>query len=159
MTTVLLALLFILLGGAGIILPWSETTREATVLFLEHSKLTLCLLGIAFIVIGSSLLVHQFLSLRKRPYYLRSGSKSTAVDKCVLDQTLQAYCNERFPGRSVLSQVHVADKQLSIKLALPSAPKEIQKPLLDELEKEIREVLERIFGYRKAFQLTATFDE
>ncbi|TXI40271.1 MAG: hypothetical protein E6Q59_03740 [Nitrosomonas sp.] len=158
-TTVLLSLIFIFLGFASIVIPWSQGTREATLLFLEGSKVTLCLFGIAFVVLGSSLLVHQLLGLRPRRYYLRSGSQSTAVENQVINDTLQAYCSERFPGRAVLSNVQIGSKQLSIALTLPPAPKELQKPLLNELEKEIREVLDRIFGYQKTFALTAIFEE
>lgn len=158
-TTLLLSLIFILLGSILLILPWFQGFKEMIVAVIEDSQITLSLFGAAFLVLGISLLAHQLLSLRRRPYFIKSGPLSISIDPQILEKTLQTFCQERFPTQTVLVQSRINNRQITIGLCLPKMAIERQKPLLQQLESELTDLLAKLFGYRKSFELVATFGE
>lgn len=155
-----LALFFLLLGFIGTFLPWSQTVQAVVTTVLLEGGVTLFIFGILFLSVGGWLVTHLLHTSRQRRYYIKSGNFCVAVDERLLDEYLKTYWNERFPGYHVASRVHIReDKRLHIDLQLPPLDLEKQKPLLIEIEDELKDLLPYACGYRKPFHLTATFQQ
>jgi uncharacterized protein YjeT (DUF2065 family) len=159
LTTFLLAAFFIAVGIIGMLAPWWLNFRKAIMAVLEQGGVTLSLFGMVFALIGIGLLMLLSSRFQQKSYYIRSGPYSVSVDPNVLQNTLQAYCQERFPGYQVASQAHISNDKLSIAMQLPRIPKESHKHTLNQIEKELREVLVNVFGYRKRFDLIVNFED
>lgn len=139
--------------------PWWQTFRDTVILTLEHSRITMTLFGLVFALLGAGLIAALFMRFQSRPYYIRSGAYSVGIDEQVIQNTLQAYCQERFAGYTVQTEARVRSQKLSISMHLPKSPKENHKSLLNQLEKELKDILANVFGYRKRFVLIISFED
>ncbi len=153
-------LFLMFLGLVSVLLPWSHKVSYTVETFLREGGATLFILGIAFLAFGATLIGYLLKASRQSRYYIKTGDYSVCVDERVLDEYLKTYWTERYPDFTIDSKIEIRDdKRLHIGLKLPAIDAPKQRPFVESLEYELKDLLVNVCGYRKPFHITATFYE
>ena len=153
------ALLFLVLGAIGLVLPWSASLQETAIQFIQNRPITVFFVGLGFLAISAALLVSWRESTRHRYFYVRRGQRMVALDEKLIDHYLRTYWYERFPKLDIESQATLYNQQLQILVHFPPLSKEQQQQTLTQVQNELDELLTYYLGYHEPFRLSATFGE
>ncbi len=153
------AILFLILGAIGVIIPWSARLQEVATQFIQDRRIAVFIAGLGFLAIGVVLLISWRQLYKRHYYYVRSGKRSVAIDEKLVDGYLRTYWQDRFPELDIESQASLWNQQLQILVHFPPVPKPEQKQILTQVQNEVDELLTYYLGYHEPFRLTATFGE
>lgn len=151
------SLLLVIIGVVGLLTPWSASIRTALVDFIQHHAVVISLFSIAFLVVGSALIVNIFLHSRRTYYCLPSSDNTVFVDENLIRQHLSHYWQQQFPKCDIVYEVALKDNKLSISVDFPSMPLSEQRLFLEKVKNELRILLTTHLGYQENFSLTASF--
>jgi hypothetical protein len=152
-----IGIFFLILGILCMIFPWSSSLRAGFIQILMAHSMMICLLGIGFIVIGLSLVIHIALSARHGRYVLRSGAKAVSIDERAIQDCLNFYWKDLFPNNTVGNQVTLKKNKIHLSIELPSVPESEQENLLKKIDEELTDLLDSLLGYRETLYLSVTF--
>ncbi len=155
--TFIIALLCILVGVVGLIVPWSLDVREYLTRLLVEDSLVISLFGFTLVVIGVATAAYIIMNSRSRYYYIKTGNGTVLVDEGIVQEYLIQYWKQLMPDANVTSSVHLKDNKISIHVDFPSVPLSGQRPLLEKVKTDLRDWLFKILGYHQEFGLHATF--
>lgn len=151
-----IAFFFLLLGLLSLLIPWSKSTREQLLIFLQEQSLALTFLGLILIVIGISLAAQVILAARRKYYVISSSTATIEVDEDLLNHCLRLYWEQTFPHREIPHQLTIKNNQLHFAVELPHFPLDQQHQLLQRIKEDLRNLLSNI-GYRDEFHIKASF--
>ncbi len=151
------ALFFILLGLVGIIIPWSPSIRTNFVQFILNESLLLSLFGLISIFIGLAIAASLLINAKRKYYYIRSGEHAISVDEAVIQQYLDVYWKELFPGSDIASRLVLKNNKIHISVDLPTLPIGRQQLILEKIKQDLRSKFADLLGYHNEFFLTSSF--
>lgn len=157
--TFIIALLCILVGIVGLIVPWSSNVRQFLTQMILEDSLVISLFGFAFIVIGIAMAAYIILNSRRRYYHIKTGDGSVLVDEGIVQEYLSLYWKQLMPDAAISSSVNLKDNKISINVDFPHVPVPGQRPLLEKVRTDLRDWLFKILGYHEEFQMHATFQK
>jgi hypothetical protein len=157
--TALLAIFFILAGAACLIIPWSLAVRTHIILFIIESTPVISSFGLLFVILGATLLINVILSSKHRYYSVKGTGGAVQVDESLIQQLLDRYFSELFPGKDVPNNLVMSSSNIHIIVNFPYFPTEEQKPLLNKVEAELAQLLDKALGYKQTFFLSASFSD
>lgn len=152
-----IALFFILFGIIGIILPWSASMQSLAVTLISENSLLIFLFGMSFLAIGVATAVNILLNARRQYHHFKVSGQTVSVESTLIQNYLQKYFKELFPGVEVPYQLQIKKNKLHITVDLPYIAKQDQEALLERMRTELRELFSDFLGYRNAFHLSASF--
>jgi hypothetical protein len=155
----LIALFFILLGIISVLIPWFPPIRTHIILFVLENTIALSLFGLVSIIVGGAILANVLLSAKHRHYRIRCGTNSVIVDETVIQQYLDRYWRDLFPGSEVPNKVMLKNNRIHVFANFPTLPLSDQKILLQRIEKDLTQAFDQMLGYHKEFYLSASFRE
>jgi hypothetical protein len=153
----IIALLVILAGIIGMIIPWSASVRNFLINMINEDALAISLFGFTFIVIGTAIAAYILLNSRRRYYHIKTGDGSVLVDEGIIQDYLKIYWKELMPEAQISSKVALKNNKISISVDFPFVPVPGQRPLLEKIRMDIRDWMFKFLGYHDEFQLHATF--
>lgn len=156
-SSLLIALFFVLLGVISVMLPWFPLIRNELIRFILEDPLILFFFGFAFILIGLAIVIHIALNARRRYYHVQSGPRSISIDENVIQDYLNSYWQQLFPQAQVLSKLSLKNNKIYVIADLPYIPQDQQTDVLDRIKNDLADLFIATFGYREQFYLTATF--
>lgn len=142
----LLGLFFIVVGIAGLILPWSSTLQNALIELISYESSLLAILGFAFLCIGIALLAYVSMQKRGNRIFLRLKPHPIEVDQNLIVGALDVYWKEVLQGQSVFTQVIPGKKSLLIKAEMPPMNELQQEELLKKIQPELENLLHETIG-------------
>lgn len=151
------ALFFICIGIIFLFLPESGTMLHSLTEYLLQNSWISYLSSILFIAMGVVILINIKLSLKKQYYKIRTGGLLTCLDEHVFEQYLDTYWKELFPKNQVISRATIRKNKLHIEADLPHVPLSEQKPLLQQIEKDLNEILMKYLGYHQEYLISISF--
>lgn len=155
--TFFIALFFILLGFIGILLPWFPSMQKLVLTFLfDYSMLTF-LFGLSFLAIGIAVALNILSHGRRRYYQFKVEGNSVSVDTGLLQNYLQKYLQELFPGKDLPCQLQIKKNKIHVTIDFPFMEQPEQETLLPQLRNELRELFSSLIGYEHEFYLSASF--
>ena len=80
----IIALLLILTGIIGLIVPWSGTIRGFLIQTITEDAFAISLFGFTFVVIGTAIASYILLNSRKHYYHIKTGDSSVLVDEGII---------------------------------------------------------------------------
>lgn len=155
--SLLIAVFFLLLGVICLAIPWISAIRTQIIVFILNNNIALLLFGMIFTSIGTGIISYILIASKHRYYLVRGGTHAAKVDEMLIQQYLDRYLAELFPGCDVPSTLSLQKNKIHINVNLPHLPPEEQKPLLERLEIELAELFSKILGYDQEFMLSACF--
>lgn len=155
----IIALLLILAGIIGLIVPWSDSVRTFLIKMIIEDSLAISLFGFTFIVIGTAIAAYILLNSRKSYYHIKTGDESVLVDEGIIQDYLMIYWKELMPEAQINSRVALKNNKIDISVDFPHVPPAGQRPLLERVRNDVREALFKFLGYHDEFQLHATFQK
>ena len=155
--SLLIAVFFLLLGIICLAIPWISSIRSQIIVFILNNNIALFLFGMIFSTIGIGIISYILIQSKHRFYQIKSGSLSTHVDETLIQQYLDKYLSELFPGYDIPSSLFLRKNKIHINMNLPNLPPKEQKPLLERLEKELAQIFYQILGYDQEFLLSISF--
>lgn len=153
-TRFILAIFFMVLGVASMLLPWWPEMRSELVQFILEENKLIVLFGAAFFLIGLTLLLYLCLSKRRRYYTIRLDT--CAVEENVVRGYLEKYWKEAFPEVSIAHCFTLKKNQLHIVADLPYS--EQPEEVLANIKKDLTEIFTQLLGYHKTIILSLSFD-
>lgn len=148
---------FLLLGVIGIILPWSPNVRTELIMFILENSIAISLFGFVFLVLGITLLINLSSITKRRYYYVRGGQRAIIVDEAILQHYLESYWKELFPLHDVPHHLVIKKNKIRIIADLPYTETDERKPLLDRIQDELGDILNRVLGYSQELVLAVNF--
>lgn len=155
--TLIIALFFFILGFIAMLIPWSSGISNMIVSFIVNQSLILFLFGLGFAVIGAALALHIILSSRRRYVTLHLGKLTFSISEKLIGDYLSAYWKELFPHKEIPYRVVLKKHSVEITADLPFAPLEVQKDLLEKIEKDLGDLFRDVLGYREDLNLEISF--
>lgn len=153
-----IALFFMLLGIAVIILSWSASLYGQIEPFLQNNAIPLTLFGIALVVLGIGMLVLWYFNVRQRYYYLHL-TPYTQVDRQVIRDTIETYWKQRFPEKNVSMRLNMKTKGIRLIAELPPCPIEHQRQTLEEIQQDLDHLFHQVLGYPHDVSVSLSFDQ
>lgn len=157
--TFVIALFFILLGIMTLLLPWSLSTREMVINFIEFNTWPWNFFGLGFLVIGLALIAHIWFSSRFRYYTVHIGPYSTSLSENVVDDYLRSYWQRLYPHTDIPYQFSFKKNKIQISVDLPYSPKDRQKEQIQQIEEDLSEMMRNFLGYRQNIELSISFEK
>jgi uncharacterized protein YjeT (DUF2065 family) len=154
-----IALLLILTGIIGLIIPWSGSIRAYLIEMITNDSLALSLFGFAFVIIGTAITANILLNSRRSYYHIKTSDGTVLVDEGIVQEYLKIYWRELMPEAQIYSRVTLKNNQIAIAVDFPFVPKPGQKPLLEKVRVDLQDWLRRFLGYQDEFHLHATFQK
>lgn len=155
--SLVIALFFLMLGIVSLMLPWSPSARTDLIQLILEESLVLSLFGAGLLIIGLSIAINIALNARHSYYHLRSGPRSVQVDESIIHDYLDDYWKKLFPHTQIPHRFTLKRNKIHVIADLPYIPKEEQKELLLQVQKELGQLLESFLGYRQPLRLSASF--
>lgn len=152
-----IALFFVLLGIIGVIIPWSPEIRTDLVQFILDDSILLSLFGLTFIIVGLAIAAYILVNGRRKYYHIRSGEDAITVDEAVIQQYLDAYWKELFPGSDIPNRLAIKNNKIHITVDFPHVPQGQQQLILERIKQDLRNKFTEILGYRGDFYLSSSF--
>lgn len=153
----IIALFFILLGVFGVLIPWSPVIRTELVQFILNDSLVLSLFGFASIFIGLAIAINILINAQRKYYNIRSDANAIDVDETVIQQYLNTYWEELFPGSDIPSRVTLKNNKIHISVDFPPLPLARQQLILERIKQDLRGKFAEILGYHREFYLSTSF--
>ena len=137
-------------------IPWSAAIRTAFIQFILEDALALSLFGFGFILIGLAMVTHILQNSKRRYYYVRSD-QSVLVNETALEEYVNAYWKQLFPGRDIPSRLTLKKNKIQITAALPDLPFDQQKQLMEKIKNDLDDHFKQLLGPQSEFSLMASF--
>lgn len=153
----IVALFFILLGIIGILIPWSPGIRTDLVQFILNDYLVISLFGFATIIIGLSIAINILINTKRKYYHIRSDANAITVDETIIQQYLNAYWEELFPGSDIPSRITLKNNKIHISVDFPELPIGQQQLILERIKQDLRSKFAELLGYHNEFYLSSSF--
>jgi hypothetical protein len=153
----IIALFFIFFGIISFFLPETEEGLKTVAQFILQNSWLTYLCGFLFITIGIAILANIKLNIKKKYYRIKSGKNLTELDEKIFEQYLDTYWKELFPKFEVPSRAQIKKNKLYISADLPSIPLDEQKPLLHQIETDLKEILIKYLGYHQEYIISINF--
>lgn len=157
LSSLLIALFFVLLGVVSVMLPWFPMVRNELIRFILEDSLLIFFFGFAFIVIGAAIIANIVLNAKRHYYHVRSGPKSIAIDETIIQQYLDSYWKQLFPQVHVPNKLTLKNNKIYLIADLPYIPQEQQQDVLERIKNDLADIFTTTFGYKEQFYLTASF--
>jgi hypothetical protein len=151
------ALFFIVLGVMGIIISWSIEVRNDLIQFIQRDSLLLPLFGLAFMFIGIAIAAYILINAKRKYYHIRSGNNAIKVDETIIQQYLDAYWKELFPGNDIPSRLTLKNNKIYITADFPNFPLAQQQLILERVKHDLRNTFAEMLGYHDEFYLSSSF--
>jgi hypothetical protein len=156
-SSIMVGLLFFVLGIIGLMLAWSPSFRSGTAqFFFEHTLLS-TLLSFGLAIAGFLLFVYPFLIERKRYIHISSGPYAVSLDENVIHRYLTAYWEKLFPGKTIPFELQSKKKSIQIVADLPSLPIEQQKLFIEQIQKDLEDLFNVQLGCPHEIHLLVSF--
>lgn len=155
--TLAIALVFLLTGIVGIMIPWSTEVRAGLVRFINEDSVTISLFGLAFIIVAAAIIANIVIGMRRSYYHISSGNYGVSVDEAAIQQLLNAYWQQTFPGQDIPSRLTLRNNHIHIAADLPYTPADEQTLVLERIRQDLRETFGSVLGYTSEFYLSASF--
>ncbi len=155
--TFFIALFFIVIGIACMLIPWINVIESAVIQFLIQNTVAIFLFGFAFFIIGCSFIGQVILSSKRKYYYVRSGSNAVSVDENLIQECLATYWKAKFPKEEIPFNLILKDNKIHITVDLPYVAKEQQLMTIERIENDISHIFASTLGYRNEFFLNVSF--
>lgn len=152
-----IALFFLTMGVLCVMLPWSPTVRADLVRFILEDSVTISLFGAGFVLVGLAVIINIAFNARHSYYRIRSGPKAISIDESIIQDYLNTYLNNLFPGANVPNRLTIKKNKLYLAADLPFVPIKEQKQLLEKIKNELSDLFSSTLGYRDAFYISASF--
>lgn len=149
------ALLVGLFGFYLMAIPMALSFREYAVHFIHSSDTFLTTLGVLIVIIVFLLLVASYATTKGVSFTVVMAEKGTCVvEERVLNKLLQNYFKNIFKTFDV--EGLFVDDHIEIILEMPAMPFIEQRPLLEKIEEELKDLFEQQLNYTAPFSLQAT---
>jgi hypothetical protein len=155
--TLAVALVFLLTGIIGVLIPWSPEVRDGLIRFISEDYVTLSLFGLLLLVVAAAIIANIFVGMRRRYYHLSSGARSVAIDESAIQQLLNAYWQQNFYDKDIPSRLILKNNRIHISAELPQTPENEQKALLEKIKEDLQETFADTLGYHSEFFLSISF--
>jgi len=152
------ALFFICIGIMFCFLPDSQAKIDTLTQFMLQNPWLSYLGSILFIAMGAAILINIKLNLKKQSYKIRTGGLLACLDERIFEQYVDTYWKDLFPKNQVTSHVTIRKNKLHIEADLPYVPLSEQKPLLEQIEKDLNEILIKYLGYTQEYLISINFN-
>lgn len=152
-----IAIFFIFFGIISFFLPETEEGLKTLAQFIMQNTWLTYLFGFLFITIGIAILTNIRLNVKKQYYRVKSGKHLTLLDERIFEQYLDTYWKELFPKAEIPSRAHINKNKLYITADLPHIPLSEQKPLLQQIENDLNEILIKYLGYHQEYIISISF--
>lgn len=143
-------------GGLFLCLPFAPHVRfKLASLFSARDDLFL-VLGSGLLGLGVILLI-GFYFMNRHSYYqieLKHNKHAAAADVEILRKLIAIYWKQSFPEKNLSSDVVVHGKKIEVIVEVPPMSLDEQEELIEKVEKEIGELLEKQVGYEREFLFT-----
>lgn len=153
----LLGLFFLIVGGIGIALPWSDILQIELVQFIYEDKLILPLFGFGLALIGVSLIMYTWWTTKRHYVLIRSGDHAITLNENVIRHYLNSYWEEQFPKHHIPSDLKIKKNAIQIQADFPFLPYSEQKDFLKKIQEDFNDIFGRVLGYPYEIQLIASF--
>lgn len=153
----LIGLFFFVLGTFTTILSWSTSLQQRTFQFILEETFAVIVLGLGVALIGIAMIYYVLGLVRRHSFYLWTGPLSVAVDDTVMYQYLEDYWQRRFPEDKIPFQVTFKKYACRVAAELPAIPRVEQKPLVNQIKEDFRDLFGRKIGYPYDVQIAAYF--
>ena len=159
-TSIVLALFFIMLGIATLIIPWSDTIRLLTIHFIEYNVWPWNLFGVGFLLIGFGLFAPLCL-MRKRHYFTiyMGESHQATINESIIQEYLHTYWKQLCPSHEILCHLLIKKRNMQISVELPYFPQEQQATLIKKIELDLPEMMRYCIGYDNDIELSISFEK
>lgn len=148
---------FFFLGLFAVIFPWAPKIKQATVFFLLEDTLILSLFGLAFALVGCSIVIYALLNSRKKYLCLRIGPKALTINETVIKQYLESYWIENFPNASIFYDLILKPYYIEVIAELPAVPLREQKIFMEKIKADLKDLFGRVIGYSHEIRFFAHF--
>lgn len=155
--TLAIALVFLLTGIVGVLIPWSPEVREGLIRFIKEDYVTISLFGLILLIVAAAIIANIFMSMRRRYYHLSSGARGIAIDETAIQQLVNAYWLQNFPGKDIPSRLMLKNNRIHLSAELPITPIDEQGPLLERIRQDLQDIFTHVLGYNSEFFLSASF--
>ena len=153
----LVALLFMMLGLVGLLIPLSPTIRTNFVTFILENSTTLFLFSLSAFLIGLAMIVYSIVGNKREHFSLRIDNVDAQVNFAVIQSYLENYWKELFPKSAVHHRLTIKKKAILINAELPYVPRSDQKQFLERIKKDLAEIFFSTMGYPHHLELSASF--
>ncbi len=157
--TFITGLFFIVLGTIGLLALWFPHIRTALIVFLLENALIISIFSMAIFAIGIAIVVNVIQNARHSYYQVTAGRHLVSVDEDLIEKYINSYWIEFFPNVNIPNHVTLKNNKIYIVADLPYYPSAEQKTLLAKIDKDISNILSKIFGYKREFSLQISFNE
>lgn len=152
----IVGIFFILLGICTLAIPSSASLRKGLVDVITNQTHIFILFGLAFFVVGLSIVIYSFAWIKKRYDHIQIKKGSVLVDEALVQQYLQAYWKEHFKV-PISSTVTIKKNSIQIIADFPSLPILEQKSFLERLQKDFVVLFDKTLGTSYDVELLASF--
>jgi hypothetical protein len=157
-TGFLIGIFFLLLGFFTVALPWSSLLQKVTVEWINGKTLLFFLFGLAFALIGASIILYAFFNSKRRYVCVEMGSNRLSIDENAIHQFLDIYWQENFPTTEIPYTLGIKKNAIQIVAHLPSMPLAEQKICVEKMKMDINELFQTTLGYNRPVFLAVSFD-
>lgn len=155
--SLIVAILFTLIGLIATALPWMPEVHAALIKFLAEDTLYISLLGLTLFTIGIGATTYFIIHHSRRTYTIKKGRDSVAVDKKVLDGYIGEYFKAAFLNEEIPYQLILGKRGIHLSTELPYREKKDREPTAEKVYGDIIDMLEKKFDYQKELYLSVTF--
>lgn len=149
------AILIILLGVFFIGLQHAPHLRYIIAEFFFHSAIRFSFIGYLILACGSLLLVGFYAMHRGMYYSIKMGQHELSVEPIVIQGIIYEYWKTIFPDQNLRVEVDISREQkIEMFVEIPLLSPETQETLLERVEKELGQILQKHLGYRKEFLIS-----
>lgn len=154
----IVAIFLLLLGVICFFLPQSSESLKTILQFMVQNSWLLYCLSLLFITMGIVVLISIKLGLKKQHYHIKAGNRITLIDEKIFEQYLDTYWKELFPKYQIPSKATIKKNKLYVSADLPHIPLEEQKPLIQQIESDLNEILIKYLGYHHEYIVSINFE-
>jgi hypothetical protein len=157
--TLIMGLFFVVLGTIGMLALWFPEIRSILIVFILRNALFISIFSLALFAIGIAIVISVIQSTRHRYYKIQAGRNLATVDESLIEGYINSYWRDFFPKLTIPSRVTLKNNKIFITADLPHFPSEEQKNLIEKIDRDVSNILSKIFGYNREFSLEISFNE
>lgn len=153
----IIGIFFICFGIICLFIPNSESKLNELVLFIIENPWLPYLASLFFLTIGVVVFINTRLNSKKHYYKIKAGNRVTVLDEKIFEQYLDTYWKELFPKSEIPSRASIKNNKLTITADLPFIPLSQQRPLIQQIEQDLNEILIKYLGYHQEYFISINF--
>jgi hypothetical protein len=112
---------------------------------------------LTLLIVATAIIANILINMRRRYYHLSSGKRGIAIDEVAIQQLLNAYWHQNFPGQDIPSLLTLRNNTIHINVELPGIPIDEQEPFLERTTQDLQGIFANILGYNSEFFISANF--